>query len=125
MARINELMEGRNQGLAFALKVVKEGGIEALEKEIKARNLSGVSLNITRKELEDATIKMRMHATEVAIVISMVALLEEFQFSKYQVQKFKAAFDNKVNDILNDLVSMEEYLKVCKEKYEIEIAFTD
>ncbi len=125
MAKINELMNGRNQGLAFALKVVKEGGIEALENEIKSRNLSGVSLNITRKELEDATIKMRMHATEVSIIISMVALLEEFQFSKYQVQKFKATFDNKVNDILNDLVSMEEYLKVCKEKYGIEIAFTD
>ena len=125
MAKVNELMDGRNQGLVMALKVIKDGGIKALEEEIKYRNLSGVSLNITKTELEAATYKMKMHATEVAIVISMVALLEEFQFSKYQVQKFKKTFDDKVNAIIDDSVSMEEYLKVCKEKYGIEITFTD
>lgn len=125
MGKINELMDGRNQGLVMALKVVKDGGIEALEKEIQYRNLSGVSLNITKAELDEATHKMKMHATEVAIVISMVALLEEFQFSKYQVQKFKKTFDDKVNAIIDDSVSMEQYLKLCKDQYGIEITFTD
>jgi hypothetical protein len=75
--------------------------------------------------MEAATTKMRLHATEVAIVISMVALLEEFQFSKFQVHKFKKTFDDKVEAIISDTVPMAEYLKVCKEQYGIEITFTD
>ena len=35
MSKINDLMEGRNQGLSLALKVVREGGIEALEREVR------------------------------------------------------------------------------------------
>ncbi|MFT4144053.1 MAG: hypothetical protein QM644_06310 [Mobilitalea sp.] len=41
MSSIKDLMEGHNQGMAYALKIVKESGIEALEKEIKYGNISG------------------------------------------------------------------------------------
>jgi len=63
MSRVKDIMEGRNQGLAFALKVARAGGIEALEKEIQSRSLTGVSLNVPRKELEVATESMRLRAT--------------------------------------------------------------
>lgn len=46
MAKVNELMEGRNQGLVLALKIAKEQGIEALEKEIQYRNITGVSMKL-------------------------------------------------------------------------------
>jgi hypothetical protein len=66
MSKVNDLMQGRNQGLILALKIVHEGGIEALEKEIQYRNLSGVSLNLTQKEIKDASWKVSVRATEVA-----------------------------------------------------------
>lgn len=109
--KVNDLMHGRNQGLLMALKIVKDGGIEALEKEIKYRNLTGVSLNIPRKELEAATTTIRLRATEVAIAISLITLLDEFCFSKYQAKKYKEVFDNQVEDILNDEATLEGYLK--------------
>jgi len=37
--KVNDLMTGRNQGMAMALKIVRDGGIEALEKEIEYRKL--------------------------------------------------------------------------------------
>lgn len=80
LSKINDLMCGRNQGLLMALNVVKEGGTEALEKEIEFRNLTGVSLNIPRKELEEATKSMRIRATEVVIALSLITLLDEFYF---------------------------------------------
>lgn len=109
--KVNDLMHGRNQGLLMALKIVKDGGIEALEKEIKYRNLTGVSLNIPRKELEAATTTIRLRATEVAIAISLITLLDEFCFSKYQAKKYKEVFDKQVEDILNDEATLEGYLK--------------
>lgn len=109
--KVNDLMHGRNQGLLMALKIVNDGGIEALEKEIKYRNLTGVSLNIPRKELEAATTTIRLRATEVAIAISLITLLDEFCFSKYQAKKYKEVFDKQVEDILNDEATLEGYLK--------------
>lgn len=45
---------GRDDGLALALKIVKEGGVEALEKEIHDRGVVGIHTNLTMKELDDA-----------------------------------------------------------------------
>lgn len=125
MSKINELMDGRNQGLIMALKIVREGGIEALEKEIEYRNLTGVSLNIPRKELEVATTKIRLRATEVAIAISLITLLEEFYFSRYQVLKFKEVFDRKVDNILNDEATLDDYLNRIHDELGIEMVIRD
>ena len=50
MSKINEYMSGRNDGMLLALKTVKEGGIEALEKEIKFRNITKLPSHITRRK---------------------------------------------------------------------------
>lgn len=128
MAKLTDLMEGRNQGLAMALKIAKEGGIEALEKEIKYRNITGISLNLTKQEIEDASWKTNVRATSVAITISLVTLLEEFSFSRYQLTKFKAAFDSKVYEAANNERSMDilqEYIDMIHKDAGIEIIIGD
>ena len=52
MAKMNEYMAGREDGLTLALSIVKERGIEGLEEEIRFRNLKigiYVAKNVTRK----------------------------------------------------------------------------
>mgnify|MGYP000880602296 FL=1 len=123
--KVNDLMTGRNQGMAMALKIVRDGGIEALEKEIEYRNLTGVSLNITRSELEQATTAIRLRATEVAIVISMITLLDEFCFSKYQARRYKEVFDQQVDRVLNDEVTLNDYLKRISRDLDIKMVIRD
>lgn len=125
MGKLNDLMEGRNQGIAFALKIAKEGGIEALEKEVEYRGLTNVSLNIPRKELEEATKHMRIRATEVSIVFAMITLLEEFSFSRMQALKFKGHFDEKVESILNEEETIQEYIRIIEEDYGITLVIRD
>lgn len=123
--KVNDLMTGRNQGMAMALRIVKDGGIEALEKEIEYRNLTGVSLNIPRKELEAATTTIRLRATEVAIAISLIALLDEFCFSKFQAIRYKEVFDAEVDRVLNDEASLNDYLKRIRDELGIEMVIRD
>lgn len=52
MGKLEEYMKGRTEGMEFALRLVKDKGIEELEKEIKFRNRTGISLNVTRQELK-------------------------------------------------------------------------
>ncbi|HBI73632.1 MAG TPA: hypothetical protein DEG06_05110 [Lachnospiraceae bacterium] len=123
--KVNDLMTGRNQGMAMALKIVRDGGIEALEKEIEYRNLTGVSLNITRPELEQATTAIRLRATEVAIAISLITLLDEFCFSKYQARRYKEVFDQQVDRVLNDEVTLNDYLKRISRDLDIKMVIRD
>lgn len=126
--KVNDLMTGRNEGMAMALKIVQEGGIEALEKEIQYRNISGISLNLTQKEIQDASYKAYVRATEVAIAISLVTLMDEFCFSRSQMHKFKAAFDANVYKAANDDKSMDvlqEYIDKIREDIGIEITIKD
>ncbi len=124
MGKMNDLMEGRNQGLALALKIVQEGGPEALEKELQYRNITGISLTLTKQEIKDASYKAHVRATEVAIAISLVTLLDEFCFSRSQLTRFKAAFDEKVYEAANSDRSMDilqEYIGRIKQDVGIEI----
>ena len=41
MGKINAKMEGRTEGLELALRIVREGGAEALEREMKRRRVTG------------------------------------------------------------------------------------
>jgi hypothetical protein len=128
MSKVNDIMQGRSEGMVMALRIVQDGGIEALEKEVQYRGISGVSLNLTHKEIQDASWKVNVRATEVAIAISLVTLMDEFCFSRSQMCKFYEAFDKKVLDACNSDRSMDilqEYIDRIREDVGIEITIKD
>ena len=43
-------MQGRTEGMELALRIAKDKGIEELEKEVRFRQKTGISLNVTRVE---------------------------------------------------------------------------
>lgn len=123
MAKLNDLMEGRNQGLALALKIIKDGGIEALEKEIKYRNITGVSLNMTQAEIELATTRMKVHSTKMAVAVSLITLVDEFGMGKMQARKFKETFDKNVDELISNGGDTTELLERIRNELDWEITF--
>jgi hypothetical protein len=121
-------MTGRNDGMLMAYKIAKEDGIEALEKEIRYRNITGISLNLTQQEIKDASYKAHVRATEVAIAISLVTLMDEFCFTRSQMHKFKAAFDANVYKATNNdrpMDILQECIDRIREDVGIEITIKD
>ena len=51
MAKRNDYITGREDGLLMALEIVKNEGVEALEKEIKFRNVTGIRTALAKKTL--------------------------------------------------------------------------
>jgi hypothetical protein len=128
LMKVNDLMEGRNEGMSMAFKIAKQGGIEALEKEVEYRNITGISLNLTQQEIKDASYKAHVRATEVAIAISLITLMDEFCFSRSQMHKFKNAFDKNVYAAANSDKSMDvlqEYIDKIRDDVGIEITIRD
>ncbi len=96
-----EAMFYRNQGILSALDTVKTGGIEALERKVEFYNITGISMLPAKHEDEYIIYKLSEHATEVAIAFALTTLMDEFSFSRYQLEKFKKSFDAKVFEVLN------------------------
>ena len=57
---LKDYQKGRNDGLALAAKIVKEGGVEALAEEIRLRGVTGIHVNLSQKELEEALGRSRI-----------------------------------------------------------------
>lgn len=52
---LKDYEKGRKDGLLLALRIVRDGGLENLEKEIQFRNLTGIETALARKELDRAS----------------------------------------------------------------------
>lgn len=53
MAKRNDYITGREDGLLMALEIVKNEGVEALEKEIEFRNITGIRTALAKKILTE------------------------------------------------------------------------
>ena len=113
MGKQSELFRGRNEGLDMALRILDKnnGDIEELRKEITFRNISGCSINVSRKDVQEACDKMKIHSTNVAIAIALIVLQDDFLFSNYQMQKFKELFDKHVWTCCEDPKKIADYYR--------------
>lgn len=110
MGKVNDIMRARNEGIAYAYRIAEKEGIEALKKEVDFRNISGISIDVSRGELKENYKHMAMHSTVVAISTAIVALKEEFEFSDYQAIQFKRKFDEKIQECLEDSNKLTEFV---------------
>lgn len=63
---LKDYQRGRNDGLALALKIVQEGGREALEAEIKNRGVTGGELIMNYNESKETVLQL-LPAEEVIL----------------------------------------------------------
>ena len=92
-SKFNEYTVGRDDGLALAWKIVQEGGIEALRKEIRFRNITGIHTSFAAKEVDQFTQQIKSTMFET-IQVALVAILHDnFGFGQKRCKKALRAFD--------------------------------
>lgn len=80
MAKRNDYITGREDGLLMALEIVKNEGVEALEKEIEFRNVTGIRTALAKKDINRATIKIKEQTVDTVTILSVATLHDEFGF---------------------------------------------
>lgn len=88
MGKTENLQQGRNEGMDYALRIVKKDGIEGLEEEIKKRGITGISVNLSHKEMEQATTQMRNMMFDTFLCFTVGILHDVYGFGKDRTQKF-------------------------------------
>lgn len=123
MGKLDSMMQGRNEGLVMALDIVKKGGIEALEEEIKYRRLTGLSPKITKKELEAIRKELTNQISLVYVPLSVFTLHDQFGFGKKRCLDFANRFLGKVA-ALNDRgagVTWKDYVQAVKDEIGLDL----
>ena len=119
--KLAEYNRGRQDGMDLALRVVKDGGIEALEREILARGRLGLKASITTKELDLAS----QHIKEIAIAtirIACVSILhDQFGFGQQRCQKFMDAFDKITSYLENGWAVWMDLIETIKQDMDLDL----
>ena len=119
--KINDYMAGREDGLLMALNIVKKGGVEALEEEIRFRNLSGIRMPLAKKDLEKATLKIKEQLLDTVTILSVATLHDEYGFGAKRCKKFTERFNLKAECLVDDMASWDDYIQAIREELGIEL----
>ena len=115
-------MRGRQEGMSYAMKIAKEGGLEALEKEIKYRNIENYwYMGLNKKETQEVKEKIALRTKGIITCVSLLTLRDEFGFGKERGLRFLKRFDTKVDCLIGDpddgqTVTLEDYAEVVRQE---------
>ena len=108
----NKEMEFYIQGMQHALKVIQQGGVEELERELKYRSTNPLPMNVSRQEL---TAVARMRAKEELMIVATAmatTLTDHIKMPPSITKDFLRYFNN-----LTDIYRMDpEQLKQDQER---------
>lgn len=121
---IKDYQKGRNDGLALAMKIVREGGKDALEEEMRVRGVTGINVNLTEKELVQALLPIKEMTIRTVLAMSLAVLRDEFGFGKARLQKFMDRFTEKSACLSGGWVSWADICQNIQAETGIEIDFS-
>lgn len=116
MAKLNKEEQARREGMAYALKIAHEKGIEGLEEEIRFRNATFLPIAVPRAACNEAIEKIKNNTIDTVLVLSTVTLRDEFEFGKKRLERFKERFTLKTECLCEDYVTWEDLIEQLKEE---------
>ena len=111
MAKINDYIAGREDGLQLALNIVKKRGVTGLEDEIRFRNATKIHTMLDKKSLEIATQKIKEMTVDTVTVLSVAVLRDEFEFGKKRCQRYIDRMNLKAECLTEGFVKWNEIVE--------------
>lgn len=121
MSKLDQYMQGRTEGMEFALRLAKDKGIEELEKEVRFRNRTGISLNLTRQELAAGSQNIKNMTFDTMLAMSLMVLRDEFDFGKKRLERFKDRFTQKATSLAGDYCTWLDIIDTIKDETGIDL----
>ena len=121
MAKVTREEEARRSGMAYALKIAKEKGIEALEEELRFRNITKAPLTIPHSEVDRFSAEVKHNCVITFKLMTMLTLHDEFGFGQKRLEQFMERFMLKTECINEDYASWKDYQDILLDECGIKI----
>ena len=116
MNKMREYERGREDGLDLARRIVKQGGLEALEQECKFRGATGIHTSLAAKDLDKASEKIKEVIADSFVILSIAVLHDDFGFGEKRCQRFRNGLDRAADYINDGLAEWIDYVNAIKEE---------
>lgn len=110
----------RNEGMAFALKIAREGGVDGLEAELKKRGIVDMPLRLTSAKAQEFSEKVKTNVVNHILLLSLITLRDEFGFGKDRLSRFQQRFNEKADCIAGDWTTWQDQVAILAEEVGIE-----
>lgn len=121
MGKVNEYASGRADGLQMALKLVEEGGIDALKQEIQFRNITGINTVMCKKEVEKATERIKEMTCDTVLALMVLTIRDEFDFGRKRLERLIMRFNIKTDCLMDDMMKWQDVIDTVKEEVGIDM----
>ena len=122
MAKINKEEQWRREGMAYALKVAREKGIEGLEEEIKYRNISLVPIAVSKEKMDECVNNIKMNTIDTMLILSASTLRDEFGFGKERLARFVERFNYKAECLVDGFCTWDDQMTMLAEECGIKLS---
>lgn len=126
MAKATREFELRMQGMIAAQRIVSDGGLEALTKDIKYRGLTKAPITVSQADIDSFVHEVSENLHMTVMIVAMTALHEEFGFGEKRLKQFKTRFDREtqaacdMNWVGNHYVTLTDYADSLIENFHID-----
>ena len=111
----NKDEELRREGMAYALRIAKEKGIDSLEEECRFRGATKLPLALPKNAIDECVSKIKLNTIDTVTILSAMVLHDEFDFGKSRIQRFVDRFNKKAECIMDDYATWEDQIQILKE----------
>lgn len=123
--KLSKEERARREGMAYALKVAKEKGVDGLEEEMKRRGVSIASCILPEKELDEFVMKVKENATGTVMAMAEYVLRNKFDYGRKRMERFKFHMNDLADSILKDYLTVDDICQNLKEETGIELYFKE
>lgn len=121
MSKMTDYQSGREDGLMLAEKIVKEGGLERLQEEIKYRGITGIHTQLAKKEIEKASEVIKMTTIDTILLLALSTVRDEFGFGEKRMQRLINRMEKKATCLIGNMATWEDFRETIKEETGIEV----
>lgn len=101
----NKEMEYFRAGMERAYRIMKDDGPEALEQEMKFRNITRVNSRLTAKEIDTGIDDIKRITIETVLTMAAGVLYSEFGFGKKRIERFRDVFMEATDSLNKGIVT--------------------
>ena len=121
MARMSKEEQARREGMAYALRIAKEKGIEALEEDLKMRNVIDLPCRVSKADLSKFSENVKYTIVFYIKVLMAVTMHDEFGFGNKRIKQMFKRFDLKAECLADDYTTWDEQVSIIAEECGIDM----
>ncbi len=121
MSRKDTEEQARREGMAYALMIAQDKGVDGLAEELKFRNITQIPIAVSRKACDLCITRIKENTIDTVLVLMAATMHDEFGFGEKRVQQAINRFEEKAECLNEDYCTWEDHIQMIKDEMGIEL----